>query len=349
MSTLSPGLQQATYFFDERHFVLSDAAAGAFGPNIGSDGRNLTISFLSLNRAKLSIKLLDSIVRHLINFAGEVLIGDNGSNPSQLDELKAYVATFPYRCRILEFGQNFGVGGGRNRIMAEARTDWVISVDNDIFFTQNPIQQLQSELATLGCHFMSFPLLNPDMQTLFSYGACLQTLIQGERPRLTINPILAPGSSIDVAKSTDAPRSAFLCTFLFGGASILNRHSFHRLGGYDGAMLIGFEDIDFSLRLFREGFKVATSALQFLVHDHQKAENATDADYERTRYARKTLYESALHLEGKTGFRIWGDEVENWMRSNEKKQGLIVVDDDALAGSIAARREAAATTGRLDH
>lgn len=318
MSNLSIGLQQATYLYDERQFVLSDASAGAYGPNIGSDGRNLTISFLSLNRAKLSIKLLQSIARHFVNFAGEVLIGDNGSDPAQLDELKAYVATFPYSCRIIEFGRNYGVAGGRNRIMAEARTDWVISVDNDIFFIQNPIAQIQNELATLGCHFMSFALLNPDRQSLYSYGACLQAVFQGDRPRLTIKPIL-PGAKLN--SLADIPKSAFLCTFLFGGAAILNRHSFNRLGGFDDAMLIGFEDIDFSLRLFREGMKVGTSALQFLVHDHPKAESTSDADYERTRFARKTLYDSALHLEAKTGFRIWGDDVENWMRSNEKKQG----------------------------
>ena len=341
MLNQSSGLQQATYFYDERHAVLSDAMAGSFGPNIGADGRNLTISFLSLNRASLSIRLLRSIAEHLTNFAGEVLIGDNGSHPDQLAELKAYAATFPYRCRILEFGENFGVGGGRNRIMAAAATDWVISVDNDIYFTRNPIPRIQGELAMLGCHFMSFPLLNPDKATLFSHGACLQTLIQDGKPRLTINPILVPGSAAAVEATPDLPRQAFLCTFLFGGASILNRHSFNRVGGFDDAMLIGFEDIDFSLRLFREGMKVATSSLQFLVHDHPKADSSSDADYERTRYSRKILYDSALHLEAKTGFRIWGDEVESWMRSSENKQGW-ASDAEATAKSppsVSARPE----------
>ena len=318
MSFHSDALLQAPYYYDERHFILSDANAGTYGPNIGSDGRNLTISFLSLNRAKLSIKLLQSIAQHFVNFEGEVLIGDNGSDAPQLEELKAYVATFPYRCRVLEFGKNYGVAGGRNRIMAEARHDWVISLDNDIYFTKNPMTQLQNELATLGCHFMNFALLNPDQSSIYAFGGCLQSVFQGPRPRLTINPMLG-GESL--AGNPNVPTSAFLCTFLFGGASVMNRHTFQRLGQYDDAMLIGFEDIDFSLRLFREGMKIGTSAAQFLVHDHPKAESSSDADYERTRFARKTLYKSAVHLEAKTGFRIWGDDVENWMRDNEKKQG----------------------------
>ncbi|MCP3392308.1 glycosyltransferase [Bradyrhizobium sp. CCGB12] len=326
MTIISPGLQSTRYFFDERHSVLSDAAPSSYGPNIGTNGQNLTISFLSLNRAGLSIKLLKSIAANIANFAGEVLIGDNGSNPEELGQLKACLAEFPYRYRLLEFESNFGVAGGRNRIMEQACTDWVISVDNDIFFFSNPIRQIQRELALLGCHFMSFPLLNPDLKTLFSHGACLQSVIQEGSPRLTINPIIVPGS--DVRSDADgATDTAFLSTFLFGGASIINRGSFHRLGGFDDNMLIGFEDIDFSLRIFREGMKIGTSALRFLVHDHPKAETSGDTDYERTRFSRKTLYESARYLEAKTGFKIWGDEVESWMRSNEQKQGWAAPGD----------------------
>ena len=115
-------------------------------------------------------------------------------------------------------------------------------------------------------------------------------------------------------------------------------------------MLIGFEDIDFSLRLFREGMKVATSSLQFLVHDHPKADSSSDADYERTRYSRKILYDSALHLEAKTGFRIWGDEVESWMRSSEKKQGW-ASDAEATAKrpSVDQREAGAAAAHRAHH
>src|ERR1051325_328729 len=187
MSGISPGLKRTEYYFDEHHAVLSDASADVFGPNVGADGRNLTIGFLSLNRANLSIRLLDSIAAQLVNFAGEILIGDNGSSSVELETLESYLQKFPYRCRLLKFGSNFGVAGGRNRVMEEASTDWVMSLDNDIYFTRNPIFHIQHELSTLGCHFMSFPLLNPDGVSLAAHGACLQTVVQNEHPRLTID------------------------------------------------------------------------------------------------------------------------------------------------------------------
>jgi radical SAM protein with 4Fe4S-binding SPASM domain len=320
MSEITPGLKRVNYLFDDRHSVLSDADGDVFGPNVSADGRNVTIAFLSLNRAKLSIRLIDSVATHLVNFAGEVLIGDNGSDPAEIEELRSHLQRFPYRWRLLEFGANRGVAAGRNRLFEEARTDWIISLDNDIYFTGNPIGRIQDELGTLGCHFMSFPLLNADGVTLFSHGGCLQAVIQNGRPRLTINPIAA-GVPVTASALDNEFNHAFLSTFLFGGASILNRHSFSRLGGFDENMLVGFEDIDFSLRLFRGGMKIGTSALRCLVHDHPRAETATDNDYETIRYSRGILYDSAQYLEGKSGFRIWGDEVDNWLRSNEDKQG----------------------------
>src|SRR3954471_1027910 len=101
MSGISPGLRRAEYFFDEHHSVLSDARADVFGPNVGADGRNLSIAFLSLNRAKLSVRLLESVRAHLVNFAGEILIGDNGSSPADLDTLESYLLKFPYSSRLL--------------------------------------------------------------------------------------------------------------------------------------------------------------------------------------------------------------------------------------------------------
>ena len=329
---MSEGLRSAPYVFDDRDFVLSDASATIHGPNIGTDGRDLTISFLTLNRVSLSIRLLDSIAREIRGFAGEVLIGDNGSDANDLAELKAYLASFPYRWRLLEFGKNYGVAGGRNRIMAEAGTDWVISLDNDIYFVANPLSRIQEELATLGCRFMSFPLMNPDRKTLFARGACLRVAIQDAQPRLTINPIDAGCIPAEASAGSGA---GFLSTFLFGGASILSKTSFERLGGFDAGMFIGFEDIDFSLRLFREGMKIGTSGQIFLVHDHPKAESQTDAEYERARYSRKTLYQSARYLENKTGFKIWGAEVESWMRTSEHKQGFLAAENAATRESSA--------------
>jgi MoaA/NifB/PqqE/SkfB family radical SAM enzyme/GT2 family glycosyltransferase len=320
MQPIEPGITKSVFYTDNRHFFLGDEAVDTFGPNIGIDGHNLTILFLSLNRASLSIRLLRSILEHLPHFGGEILVADNGSSGVELELLKQYLGHYPLRWRLLEFGSNLGVAGGRNKAVADVRTDWVLSLDNDIVFVANPIPQIQRDLAVLGCHFLSIPLLNPDGATIYAFGGHLQTIVQKGRPRLTICTVLKPATATAAVSEVAPTGEGFLCSFLFGGSSVLNCTTFRRLGGFDSNMFIGFEDIDFSLRLFREGLKVGSSSVLALVHDHLKAENESAVDYERVRYSRNILESSARYLEAKHGFAIWGTEVEEWLIRNEELQ-----------------------------
>ena len=56
--------------------------------NIGKNGDNLTIAVLSFNRSESTINLLNSIEKELINFAGQILIVDNGSTHQEISILK---------------------------------------------------------------------------------------------------------------------------------------------------------------------------------------------------------------------------------------------------------------------
>lgn len=335
------------FFVDDRH-TWFDASHPQWGlANIGSDGSNLTVTFLSMNRAKLSIRLVQSFIDHVPHFQGRFLIADNGSNAEQLDMLDAFMAKtcrFPYR--ILRLGQNFGVAGGRNRAFEAVETDWILSLDNDIFLIGDPFPGLTHDLATLGCHFLSVPLLNPDRETFFSFGGHLSpTLLEHQQPFLGTNCMLPSGAARGRAAEISPDGQGFLCSFLFGGASILKRDTFISAGGFDDNMFVGFEDIDFSLRLFRSGLKVGSSAVAAFVHDHPPAEVSSDRDYESVRYSRGRLYDAAAYLERKHGFRVWSDGVEEWLVDREKQQGFS--SSEAGVGNVPSlRRRTAHRTGR---
>jgi hypothetical protein len=66
------GLQKGVYLSDARHALLASDAWRPEGPNIGLHGHNLTITFLSLNRASLSERLMLSITKNLPDFAGGI-------------------------------------------------------------------------------------------------------------------------------------------------------------------------------------------------------------------------------------------------------------------------------------
>lgn len=332
-------MHQVPFFVDIRNVALGENGDSFLSPNIGADGINLTIVMLSLNRANLTVRLVESLKRHVPHFAGRILVGDNGSTPDQLAELHRYFSEqVPFRWRILEFGRNFGVAGGRNRAFREVESNWILSLDNDIFLTADPFPKLQQDLGLLGCHFMNVPLLNPDLATFYCFGGHLQTVVQAGVPRLSFDYPLPPGSRLAEAERVAPGGQPFLGSFLLGGASLLRKDSFFEAGAFDDAMLIGFEDVDFSLRLFRQGRKVGCSAIPTFVHDHPPADSDPDREYERRRYSRKILHDSAMHLERKHGFRVWGDEVDSWLMEQERKQNFDTGPIAAPVQAVAAPR-----------
>lgn len=345
---LVSGLSERSYVVDKAHALLAQDAWKKSGPNIGCDGSNLTITFLSMNRATLSEKLLRSIQEHIPGFAGEVLIIDNGSSIAELMYLRTVCDSVSYKTRLVELGRNYGVAGGRNRTIPHVRTDWLMCLDNDIYFLSNPLSQFQQDLAMLGCHFMSLPLLDPDGKTLFARGGHLY--VSYENGELHIG----AGSACAQTLVEDTNVPSFLATFLFGGSCILNRVTFENMGGYDEAMFVGFEDIDFSIRLFQQGYKVGASGCCALVHDHPKPASDSDRDYERERFSREVLHKSALHLEEKHGFKIWSNAVDHWLESRHKELeltqfGVVHLPDSPSASISSGKKPKIALVIDTDH
>lgn len=313
-----PELSRCLYVSHPLHRLLAEDAWRDGGPNIGSRGENLTISFLSLNRASLSARLIRSIVEQLPDFAGELLVVDNGSLTTELNSLRASLEEQRFRWRIIELGRNYGVAGGRNRTIPYVKTDWLMCLDNDIYFIGNPLATIQRNIAQLGCHFVSLPLLQPDRKTMFARGGHLYLSVESGELHI------GAGSVYQQTETKDADTEGFLSTFLFGGACVLNRHTFQQIGGYDEAMFVGFEDIDFSIRLFRAGYKVGSIGCLALVHEHPKPDSTTDLDYEKARFARQVLMDSAGHLEAKHGFKVWSDAVDHWLANRKRDLGFEV-------------------------
>lgn len=315
-----PSLKMSPYVYEDSHYLLGADASSVSGPNIGWGGVNLTITCLSMNRVTLTEKLLNSIERNIPDFKGRVLIVDNGSKKGELEKLYAIVSRSSLNVDVVELGENYGVSGGRNRTIPHLRTPWAMFLDNDIYFISNPLPRLQKDLAQLGCHFINMPLLDSDCETLFAKGGNIYVSPESE----TIH--VGAGSVCRQEKVSEYDGEGFLSTFLFGGASVVNVETFKHIGCYDENMFIGFEDIDFSIRLFQSGMKVGNCGAISLVHDHPKPTSDSDIDYERTRFTRDILKKSADYLENKHGMKFWSAPVDEWL--DEKQRTLNVNSDD---------------------
>lgn len=308
-------VEELKYYSSREHCLLGVGKYDQLSiHNIGINGSNLTFAILSMNRSSLTIRLMNSIARWIPNFEGEFLIGDNGSIEEEKKELRNTMKLMPYRCRMIEFGNNYGVAGGRNRLYAEVQTDWLIQADNDVYFVGNPLEKIQSDVAQLGCHFMSIPVLNKKDSETFVYGGHLY--VENMQNRVSVG-----GGSVLISPSveTNVEHDPFLCTFLSGCVSLMRRDTFFKLGGYDEGMFVGFEDTEFSVRIFQEGYKIGTCGIACVIHDHPRPEKKPDSDYEKRRFSKNHLQEAARYFEKKHGFCVWNPMVENWVdnRLNE--------------------------------
>jgi len=284
---------------------------------IGLHGENLTIMVLSMNRSSSTIRLMQSINDYMPKFAGTFLIVDNGSEPSEKANLINAFDRMTYRCEMLEFDKNFGVAGGRNRGASHVNTDWILSLDNDIYFVGNPMHKITNDLDVLGCHFLNLPLLDETKTKVFANGGHLYFD--------TIDSQLVVGAGSMFQQSEIIPNVTYspsIGTFLFGGASIFKKSTFLDCGGFDEGMFVGFEDLDFSMSLFNAGYKIGNCGVASLVHDHPKPQHKTDIDYEKKRFSKSKLVESAEYFNQKNNIKVWTDITERWLEDKHSSLGI---------------------------
>lgn len=304
------GIEILDYGTSNMHRLLSDG-------NIGFKAENLTVVILSCNRADATIKLLKSIQSQCKDFKGKVLIADNGSDEESLKKLKKEIANIQLECNLYEFGQNLGVAKGRNSAVKYVKTDWIMFLDNDIYFIKDMFSKIQESIAKLGCKFLNLPLLRYDGNYIYSFGGNIY--LSDDNGNIHIG----CGSTYEQTKIEENTKvDDCLATFLFGGASVVNKDCFLECGGFDEGMFIGYEDIDFSIQIFRKGYKIGCCGELGLIHDHQKAENESDIEYEKKRFSNKLIYESAMYFKKKHGFSVWSKVTEEWLKQRETELGL---------------------------
>jgi len=87
-------------------------------------------------------------------------------------------------------------------------------------------------------------------------------------------------------------------------------------------MFVGFEDLDFSITLFKKGYKIGSAGIFALMHDHKRLEDDNSISYERVRFSNDRLFESALYFEKKHGLKVWSRSTESWIRMRRKELGI---------------------------
>lgn len=252
---------------------------------------NLVVCMLFFNKLEQTIESAESFLEagvklHLLN---------NGSTEQALDALRRYFEGSNL-VSIFDAGGNRGVSGGRNIQINKTSEQWLFFVDNDIsIHSENWLSVLAKEMNACPVAEIFVPRLFNKHENTWGFAS----------------DFVVDGSGNCSFIQTD---SAFSNSFP-GGASIVSRDVFGRLGGYDEDLFVGFEDFEIAIRAWRHGQPLLVKRIEdfYLIHDHRISTTAADKATALVRYDVGHISHSHAVVRDKHGVLL-DPSFEAWLR-----------------------------------
>lgn len=257
---------------------------------------NLAVLILFFEKAQQTIECVKSFLPSGI----KIYILNNGSSECNSNAVQQFCSAYD-RVTIFRSDKNLGVSEGRNFLIEKTDEELLFFVDNDIFI------KTDNWLAILEAQIMKNPEAEVYIPRIFNVWE---------------NRFL-PYSFMDIAdnkmvfhymKESEWDQETRLNWFP-GGASIVRRKLFERLGMYDCEMFVGFEDYELAIRGFR-GQQILGVPLSrvTLFHDHAASfNNKFDKNAVAIRYKvsshedsiKKILLRHGVEFSNDKGWRKW--------------------------------------------
>lgn len=212
---------------------------------------------------------------------------------------------------LLNTPVNLGVSVGRNLLANTASSEWLFFVDNDI-------QLLTPDLvAKFARHIKKYPDIEAFVPKLFNvHEGCYATYRQLMLVDDQISFVPVDSNRINIFP---------------GGASIISKTLFQRLGQYDENIFVGFEDFELALRGILSNAPVKTLLVDDIDLLHEHKANYYDIDKDREalfiRYDKNRIAKSCKVIQDKHGL-IFTDPWEQWV----DKQ-LAIIDQGKLVST----------------
>jgi len=189
---------------------------------------SLTVGVATKDRPEALVRCLRSL-RLLHGLLAETIVVDDASDPPvEGPAISALAADLPPEVRFIRNERSLSVAAGRNRIAREARTPWVLNLDDDAFVvTRAAVEQgIRVLEADAGVAAVAFP--------------------QCDEAGVPYAPSAQPAA-------VDYP--CYVPTFI-GYAHLLRRDAFLAVGGFRERLGINGEEKDVSLRMLDAGWRV---------------------------------------------------------------------------------------------
>jgi len=211
----------------------------------------ISIIFPSYNGEKYLNHNLDSII-NLSKLEIELVIIDNKSNDRSIEIIKSYSNVL--NINLIELNNNMGFAKACNLGASIARGEFLFITNQDMIFSPNFFKNLLDIYKEYkkNQEIVLSPAIVFEGDGIHYYGAKIHYLGFSYTPNIGQK---LPKKQIVVKTQR-----------ISGGSLFIKNTLFSKLGGFDEMYYMYYEDTDFSLRLLRNGVKMYTTSVPYLIH-----------------------------------------------------------------------------------
>ena len=207
----------------------------------------------------------------------EIIVVDNASS----DESVSYLKSLNLPITIIENDENVSFSKGNNDAAKIANGEYILLLNNDIEPTYGWLNEMvgtivsNNNVASVGAKLVfpfyyglgrekSFKLQHTgDMFAERMYPCCLYAINNAD-------------NCLDIFDSSLTRNSQ--CIAVTGAVNIIDKKIYEELGGLDENYVYGLEDVDFSLKLHKKGYRTMLASNALLFH-HESSTRVKTKDY----------------------------------------------------------------------
>ncbi len=237
------------------------------------------VSIIILTRNGLNhLKRLFTDFDEKTNYSNyEIIVVDNASS----DESVSYLKSLDLPIRIIENKENVSFSKGNNDAAKIANGEYILLLNNDIEPTYGWLNEMvgvmlnNENVASVGAKLVfpfyyknnrekSFKIQHSgDMFAERMYPCCLYAINKAN-------------SHLDIFDSSLTKNTQ--CIAVTGAVNLIDKKAYDELGGLDEDYVYGLEDVDFSLKLHKNGYKTLLASNALLFH-HESSTRVKTKDY----------------------------------------------------------------------
>lgn len=247
------------------------------------------ISIIILNRDGYShLKRLFNNFKQKTNYSNyEIIVVDNDSTDNSVEYLKA----LDLPIRIVENTENVSFSKGNNQGAKIANGEYLLLLNNDIEVTYGWLNELvgtivyNDDVAAVGSKLV-FPFYKDNLDKSFKIQHCGDIFAERMKPCCAYG-INNSSKDLDIFDSTLTQNRQ--CIAVTAAAMLVSSDVYHELGGLDEDYKYGLEDVDFCLKLHKNGYKTMLSANTLLFHHESSTRIKDDSYFENDRKNTETF------------------------------------------------------------